>query len=546
MVAGGFDDGRAPRRGARVATVIAFAALVVAPLVTGALTTGTPAALLSLPAESIAVVLILLAIPSRRVRWLVAGAFGVAVVAAAVVAALDLGFEATVDRAFSLVDDGPALVDAFGVVGDATGTVNAFLIVGVLVAVLVVAVFALARAAMRAERVTVRSGRAGRIAAATVTGIWIVAALVGVHSVPGIPLASADAATTLATTSEQTAQSIRDQQTFATAVRADAYRGLPSDRLLSALKGKDVVVAFIESYGKVAVQGSTFSPGVDRVLSAGDAQLTADGYSAQSAFLSSPTFGGVSWLAHSTLQSGVWTDSQQNYDRLTTGDRFTITRAFKDAGWHTVSVVPSNKEPWALGQQFYGYDTMMNSLNMGYQGPVFSYARIPDQYTWQYFYDQELKAAHSPVMAEIDFVSSHTPWTPLPHLVPWLDVGDGSIFDPQPGEGLAPIAVWPDSKKVQAVYGKSVEYTLGAMFSFLHTYDQPNLVLIVLGDHQPARIVSGAGADHDVPISIISKDPTVFDKIASWHWQSGVLPTQKAPVWRMDQFRDRFFDAFTP
>ena len=64
------------------------------------------------------------------------------------------------------------------------------------------------------------------------------------------------------------------------------------------------------------------------------------------------------------------------------------------------------------------------------------------------------------------------------------------------------------------------------MFSFLHTYDQPNLVLIVLGDHQPARIVSGADADHDVPISIISKDPTVFDKIASWHWQAGVLPTE--------------------
>ncbi len=99
---------------------------------------------------------------------------------------------------------------------------------------------------------------------------------------------------------------------------------------------------------------------------------------------------------------------------------------------------------------------------------------------------------------------------------------------------------------MQRVYGQSVEYTLNAMFSFLHAYDQPNLVLIVLGDHQPARIVSGAGADHDVPISIISKDPAVFDQIASWRWQTGVLPTAQAPVWRMDQFRDRFFDAFTP
>jgi hypothetical protein len=38
----------------------------------------------------------------------------------------------------------------------------------------------------------------------------------------------------------------------------------------------------------------------------------------------------------------------------------------------------------------------------------------------------------------------------------------------------------------------------------------------------------------------------VFDAIASWHWQPGVQPTKDAPVWRMDAFRDRFFQAFTP
>ncbi len=316
----GFPATLAPRRGARVATVVAFAALVVAPLVAGALTDGTPAALLSLPAESIVAVLILLAIANRRVRWLVAAAFGVIVVIASVVAALDLGFEATVDRTFSPVDDWPAIVSAFGVVGDATGTVNAYVIVGVLIALLIAAVFAIARAALRAERVTVGSGRTGRIAAAIVTGVWIVCALAGVRLVPGIPFASADAAAALAATSAQTAQSIRDEQAFASAVGSDAFRDVPGDQLLSALKGKDVVVAFLESYGKVAVQDSTFSGGVDRVLQAGDAQLSADGYSAQSAFLTSPTFGGVSWLAHSTLQSGVWIDSQQTYDRLI-GDR---------------------------------------------------------------------------------------------------------------------------------------------------------------------------------------------------------------------------------
>jgi hypothetical protein len=542
----GFDPEPARSRRSRIATIVAFVALVVAPLIAGALADGTPAALLSLPAESIAVLLILLAIPASRARWIVAGVFGVVVVVATVIAALDLGFEATVDRAFSVVDDGQAIVDAFGVVGDATGTVNAYLIVGVLLALLIGATVALARAAMRAQRVTVSSGRAGRAAAAIVTATWIVCALLGVQLVPGVPFASSDSASALVATSTQTAESIADQQAFTRALQTDDIRDDPPDGLLGALKGKDVIVAFIESYGKVAVQGSSFSDGVDRVLEAGNAQLTADGYTAQSAFLQSPTFGGVSWLAHSTLQSGVWVDSQQNYDQLIGSDRLTLTRAFHEAGWRTVSVVPSNKEPWPEGREFYSYDAMSNSLNMGYQGPVFSYARVPDQYTWQHVYDQELAAPHAPMMAEIDFVSSHTPWTPLPTLVPWSEIGDGSIYDPQPAEGLAPVDVWPDPEKVQRVYGQSVEYTLNALFSFLHTYDQPNLVLVVLGDHQPARIVSGAHADHDVPITIISKDPAVFDRIASWRWDAGTLPSRDAPVWRMDQFRDRFFEAFTP
>ena len=48
----------------------------------------------------------------------------------------------------------------------------------------------------------------------------------------------------------------------------------------------------------------------------GDAALQAAGFSSRSAFLTSSTFGGLSWLAHSTMQSGVWVDNQLRYDQL--------------------------------------------------------------------------------------------------------------------------------------------------------------------------------------------------------------------------------------
>jgi hypothetical protein len=147
-------------------------------------------------------------------------------------------------------------------------------------------------------------------------------------------------------------------------------------------------------------------------------------------------------------------------------------------------------------------------------------------------------------MAEIDLVSSHHPWTPLPHLVPWGRVGDGSVFDDMPAQGESPEAVFRDPDAVRRVYGESIEYTMDSLVSFVEHYPDPDLVLVVLGDHQPHSYVSGEDPGHDVPVSVVAHDPRVLDRIAGWHWQDGLRPAPDAPVWRMDAFRDRFFTAF--
>ena len=84
-----------------------------------------------------------------------------------------------------------------------------------------------------------------------------------------------------------------------------------------------------------------------------------------------------------------------------------------------------------------------------------------------------------------------------------------------------------------------------SLTSWVTELNDPNLVLIMLGDHQPHTSVSGDGANHDVPISIISRDPSVFRQIASWHWQDGLMPSPSAPLKPMDAFRNEFLDAFS-
>jgi hypothetical protein len=104
--------------------------------------------------------------------------------------------------------------------------------------------------------------------------------------------------------------------------------------------------------------------------------------------------------------------------------------------------------------------------------------------------------------------------------------------------------VWSDTEQIRTAYGRSIEYTLNSIISFVETYGDDNLVLLVVGDHQPATIVSGADAGHDVPMTVIARDPAVMDRIASWGWGAGLNPRPDAPVWPMDSFRDRFLQAF--
>jgi hypothetical protein len=161
---------------------------------------------------------------------------------------------------------------------------------------------------------------------------------------------------------------------------------------------------------------------------------------------------------------------------------------------------------------------------------------MPDEYVLLGLHRLELAKPHKPIFAEVDLVSSHTPWTRIPPFIPWDRVGDGSIFNRLPVDrsGLNDTAQG---------YSQSIMYTLRALFSFIEHYGNKNLVLVVLGDHQPSRVVGGRPG-HDVPISVIAHDPTVLNRIADWGWVDGLRPDGNAPTWLMSAFRNRFLSAF--
>jgi hypothetical protein len=502
-------------------------------------------ALLRIPLEGLIGAALVLALP-RRTRLVVAGLVGLLLGVLTILKVVDLGFFAILYRPFDPVLDWPFIeagVDYLSVTVGKAGSV-ALVIVGVLGVAATPVLMVLA--AIRLTRVMNRHHTAATGAGVVLTVVWAVCALAGAGIVKDLPVASTSATDYAYLHAKQVPAGIEDRRRFTEEVKVDAFRDVPGDQLLTGLRGKDVMLTFVESYGRSALENPEMGPKVGAVLDAGNERLRAAGYAARSGFLTSSTVGGGSWLAHATMVSGLWIDNQQRYRNLVTTDRMTLDRAFQRAGWRTVGIEPAVTQAWPEGA-FFGYDKIYTADDLGYQGPRLSYATMPDQYILSAFQRSERAAAgHAPVMGQITTLSSHAPWAPIPALHDWRDVGDGSIFKSMAESDAKPESIFSrDAGRVRADYTTAISYALDTLISYVQTYGDDNLVLIFLGDHQPAPLVTGENATRDVPITIVARDPAVLDKISSWGWQDGLKPGPQAPVWRMNEFRDRFLTAFS-
>jgi phosphatidylglycerophosphate synthase len=524
----------------RYSRALPFAAVWLGLAVTAAHGIPTAPALVRPPAEAVALVAVAF-LPWQRARTWLARLLGLLLAVLVLLALADVGFGAVLDRGFDPVGDWTYLGSGVGVLGDSIGAGWAR-VVAVLAALTTASVLVLLVIATRRVVEVLATHRRRGLRAAAAVGV-----LGALSAATGLPLASTGSAALAVDEVRLVRSDLADQQAFAREIAHDPYAARAATApasLLSGLAGQDVLLVFVESYGRVAVQDTSYSAGVDRVLRTGTEQLRQAGYGMRSGFLTSPTFGAGSWLAHSSLQSGLWVDSQRRYRQLLGADRLTLTSLFGAAGWQTVFDVPADTRDWPQGKAFYHFAQYADSRNVGYAGPSFGYAPVPDQYTLAWLQRTVLAGTDRPrVFAEIDLVSSHHPWAPLPTMVPWDQVGDGSVYRSMPQTPTSQ-QVFRDPAMVRTMYGRSIEYTWQALSSFLARSADPDLVVVVLGDHQPHSYVSGAHVGHDVPISLIARDPAVISRIAGWGWQDGLQPRHDAPVWRMDTFRDRFLAAF--
>ncbi|MEU2963556.1 CDP-alcohol phosphatidyltransferase [Streptomyces ardesiacus] len=543
--------GRARRtRHPRAALVVrrvttAFSAILVlgALLLPPTLTALEPSRFARIPAEAVVAAVLLLCLP-RGPRRAAAALAGAALGALTVLNLLDMGFTEYLGRGFNLVLDWGLLDDARSYVADSVGgAAAAWAAVGAVALALLLVVLTALAAVRLGELLAAHRERAARGALMAAT-VWMTCAALGVQTF-GVPVATTNASRAAEAQAHRVVDTLRDEAAFAREAEEDRFGATPGPELVPDLRGKDVVFTFVESYGRSAIEDPVMAPGVGRTLDASTEALAKAGFHARSGWLTSATYGGSSWLGHSTFLSGLWVDNQQRYRTVTAGDHLTLTKAFAKTGdWDTVGIMPGVRKAWPEAD-WYGLDTVYDASGLGYRGPRFSWSTMPDQYALEAFQRLEHGRKRArPLMAEVVLTSSHQPWAPVPRMVGWDEVGDGSVYEGIEASGVKASDVITDSARSKEEYGRSIQYSVTSLTQWLERYGTDDTVLVFLGDHQPIARVSGDGASRDVPVSVVARDPKVLDAIDDWHWTEGLKPAHDAPVWRMSSFRDRFLTAY--
>jgi len=337
---------------------------------------------------------------------------------------------------------------------------------------------------------------------------------------------------------------LQERERFA-AEMAASPASYPADGLLAGLGGRDVIMAFIESYGMSALDDPRYAATVRPRLDQMGEELTADGLHMATGALVAPSQGGMSWLGHVSLLSGLWLENQLRYDLLLAGDRRTLVDDFEAAGYRTVALMPAITLAWPEGERL-GYDRIYAREDIDYAGPALNWVTMPDQFTWS-FLEHTIRRDDDtrPLFAEVALISSHAPWTPILPVLDWDSIGDGAVFEPWREAGERPDELWRDTERVREHYALAIGYAVDAIASYATRYLNDRAVLIVLGDHQAAPLITGDTDNRTVPVHVVVAEPELLEPFLAWGFLEGPFPDASAVAPRMDAFRDWFVTEFS-
>jgi hypothetical protein len=311
---------------------------------------------------------------------------------------------------------------------------------------------------------------------------------------------------------------------------------------LARVRGADVFLVFIESYGQVSWERPAFVTALASSRAGLEAAIRDTGREVVSASIESPTFGGESWLAHISLLTGIEVRDQDTNVRLMARPRDTMVTAFARQGYRTVAIMPGLQREWPEGR-FYRFDQVYGSHELDYQGPPFGWWDVTDQYAFARL-DALLpaRAPRQPLFVFFPTISTHTPFTPTPPYQPdWKRILTATPYDDDElGRAWSQPPDWLD---LGPGYTQALDYIHATIAGYLRLHGDRDLVMILVGDHQPPAAVSGEDASWNVPMHVIANRRQLLDRLLQHGFQKGLAPTTQ-PLMKTNAMLQVLLDGF--
>jgi hypothetical protein len=299
----------------------------------------------------------------------------------------------------------------------------------------------------------------------------------------------------------------------------------------------DVLVFFVESYGRVLAEHEATLPRWTAALTGLDARLSKSGWHSASAFSTAPVSGGTSWLAVGSIFFGAHVRYQGVYQRFVDGGEGvpSLPRFFQQQGYATVNLAPSVRPRRGIElENRYGFGTYLRQPDLEYRGPRMGWGFVPDQYTLGFAEERVLPHVQAPLFLLFHMVSSHAHWGSVPTYVSdwrsWNSIGDEldrRSMD-ETARAVAERASRGLTSSARTSYEGSVLYDLRVVEDFLSRRTRDTLV-ILMGDHQPP-VLSSQSDTFDVPMHVIARDPTVLQEFLERGFSKGLVPPVKLPA----------------
>lgn len=335
-------------------------------------------------------------------------------------------------------------------------------------------------------------------------------------------------------------QLAREQQELFSRQAQDSEQVL---RPLQGLEGEDVYLFIVESYGYTLYSETVHFRAIRPRLQEFQDLLSEEGFHIASTFLDSPAFGGNSWLADSTLATGVRIDNEAAYRLLHESDVKPIAQYFNEIGYRTVLAVPATTYAWPEGE-FYRFAETYTYSDFGYRGPNLKWAPMTDQYVLDFIHRSEVSAATRPLFIQYVLISSHYPFNLIPRFFgDWSQIGDGSIYHREDSVTVLPIKPGNQTAGAEG-YVAAMTYELEMIREYLRSFVHGDSLVIVVGDHQPYSGITGKGKLRSVPLHVISRRSDFVTRFLSRGYSDGLIPDQEPPHAGMETFLPVLLESF--